>query len=190
MRQKDDKKIAQIFSATLQLVEQNGLTGITMCDISKAANLATGTLYIYFKNKEELINALFVECRSESAQFYFKNHNTADAVEVSFRKLFHNIVQYRLSHFEKFVFLEQCYHSAFIQKNKRGISSKALQPLFSLLNKGKQQNIIKKADNLLLTWYIMGCVNETAKGLHYRSKKMSKTTLAFLFRACWDGIKK
>ena len=72
MRCKDESKVDAIYKATLTLVKDRGLAGITMCDISKEASIATGTLYIYFKNKDELIKALFTECRIKSAHCYFE----------------------------------------------------------------------------------------------------------------------
>ena len=75
MKLRDDKKTEQIFGAALGLVKEKGLAGITMCEIAKEAGLATGTLYIYFKNKEELINILFAECRKASVENYFHQYN-------------------------------------------------------------------------------------------------------------------
>jgi hypothetical protein len=42
------------------------VAGVTMGEIAREAGMATGTLYIYFKNKEELINYLFFDCRREA----------------------------------------------------------------------------------------------------------------------------
>ena len=47
MRVKDESKIDAIFNATLALVKDRGLAGITMSDISKAASIATGPCYIF-----------------------------------------------------------------------------------------------------------------------------------------------
>ena len=70
MKPRDDKKTEQIYCATLQLVKEHGLAGITMSDIAQAAKIATGTLYIYFSGKDELINDLFKECRKVLKLFH------------------------------------------------------------------------------------------------------------------------
>lgn len=188
MRQKDDKKVDRIFNATVKLVEEQGLSGITMCDISKTAGIATGTLYIYFKNKEELINELFVECRKESANFYFKDFDEKDSFKVSYKKIFLNIVQYRLDHFQKFIFLEQCFHSPFINEDKRLFSAKTLQPLFQLFEKARAKGTIKSGDNRFLLWYIVGSINEVVKGTYYSNKKLTSQAINDLFEMSWDGL--
>jgi AcrR family transcriptional regulator len=47
-RPRDENKIEVIYEATLKLVLETGFNGLKMADVAKAANLATGTLYIYF----------------------------------------------------------------------------------------------------------------------------------------------
>ena len=72
MKPRDDKKVEQIYKATLLLVTEKGLAGITMSEIAKEAGLATGTLYIYFKNKDELVNALLPHAESLQLKFILK----------------------------------------------------------------------------------------------------------------------
>ena len=189
MRQKDDKKEQQIFDATLELVVKSGLAGITMCDISKVAGIATGTLYIYFKNKEELINDLFTICRKESAQFYFNGLQSKDNFETSFRKIFYNIVEYRKQYFNKSVFLDQYYHSPYVSEKKRHEATQQLQPFYEVMENGKKQGLAKDYDNLLLLWYVIGCINEVIKGCHYRKKAIDDLTINNLFTMCWNGLK-
>jgi AcrR family transcriptional regulator len=69
---KDEHKIDQIFKATLKLVKENGLAGITMQSVAKEAKIATGTLYIYFKNKDSIITSLFDHCVKNSATIFFR----------------------------------------------------------------------------------------------------------------------
>ena len=189
MRQKDDKKVEHIFDATLQLVEQTGLAGITMCDISKAAGIATGTLYIYFKNKEELINELFSVCRKESADLYFKHLEKEVDFKNAFRRIFMNIIQYRISNFRESIFMDQCFHSPFVGEKKRKESAKFMQPFFELIEKGKEQRIIKDLDNLLLLWFLIGSINEVIKGTRYRKKNLTNEMIEGLFDMCWEGIR-
>src|SRR5690349_15027598 len=114
MRVKDESKVEAIFKATLTLVKERGLAGITMSDISKEASIGTGTLYLYFKNKDELIKALFIECRQKSAQRYFEGISAAAGFKARMQKVFTNIIRYKMLYFEVSAFLEQSYHSPFL----------------------------------------------------------------------------
>ncbi len=48
----------QILSAARELLAENGIAGTSMNQIAERAELSVGTLYIYFKNKEDLYASL------------------------------------------------------------------------------------------------------------------------------------
>lgn len=48
---------ARIISATLELIEEGGIGAATIRDVSKRANVALRTLYLYFENREAMIGS-------------------------------------------------------------------------------------------------------------------------------------
>lgn len=189
MKRKDDQKIEQIYRATLSLVKGKGLAGITMSEIAKAAGLATGTVYIYFKSKDELINNLFSYCRSASAEIYFKNYDAEKPFKIGFKTIWTNLLKYRLKRFEEAVFMEQCYHSPFITESNKETSKKLLQPLYSLMERGKKEKLVKNIDTFLLLTFMVGSLSEVVKHAHYSGKKLTKHVIEDTFQLCWDGLK-
>lgn len=55
MRQAKTDLAEQIFLATDRLMAKEGLDRLSMHKIAKEANVAAGTIYLYFKNKDELL---------------------------------------------------------------------------------------------------------------------------------------
>ncbi|MFZ7239633.1 TetR/AcrR family transcriptional regulator [Avibacterium avium] len=55
MRQSENEMTEQIFLATERLMAAGGLHNLSMHKIAKEANISAGTIYIYFKSKEELL---------------------------------------------------------------------------------------------------------------------------------------
>lgn len=55
MRQAKTDLAEQIFSATDRLMAREGLNQLSMHKLAKEANVAAGTIYLYFKNKDELL---------------------------------------------------------------------------------------------------------------------------------------
>ncbi len=189
MRTKDESKIDSIYKATLQLVKERGLAGITMSDISKAASLATGTLYIYFKNKEELIKALFATCREQSAAAYFAGVDNDLSFEEKMKRLFFNIVKYKMTHFEVSAFLEQSYHSPFVCVTDLKKKQKALNPLFELVEEGIEKKKIKDVEPEMVITYLFGIVNEMVKKAYFSNKKLSNESIEKVYGMFWDGIR-
>lgn len=190
MRVRDDSKTALIYKATLDLVKERGLAGITMGDISRAACIATGTLYIYFKNKEELIKALFLQCREQSALHYFAGIEKTDLFEEKMRQIFTNITRYKIAFYEVAVFLEQSCHSPFVCITDVKKKQKGLQPLLDLISEGIETKKIKDADNELILSYMFGIINEMVKKTYFSRKKISPETIEQLYAMFWDGVRR
>jgi len=189
VKPRDDNKISQIHKATLKLVQENGLAGITMQAVAKEAKLATGTVYIYFKNKESLIIDLFDACIKNSAGVFFKGYSKEIPFKVGFRIIWENILQHRLSRFDESIFIEQCFHSPFIDEDTKVSLKKMFIPLLELLDRGKKEHLIKDIDTFWLTSFMIGTLNEIAKRVNYFNKKLSPDILDANFRMCWDGMK-
>lgn len=189
MRVKDQSKEKAIFKATLKLVKQKGLAGITMCDISKEAAIATGTLYIYFKNKEELIKALFEASRKHSADHYFEGVDPEDDFKDRMHKVFTNIIHYKVDHFDVSAFLEQLYHSSFVCMTDFKKKEKAIKPLYDLLSEGFDQKKLKPSDPEVIITFLFGIINEVVKKNHFAKMKLSEPVIEELFLLFWSGVK-
>ncbi|PSJ80152.1 TetR/AcrR family transcriptional regulator [Neisseria iguanae] len=50
-----------IITATVALIEQNDIDSLTVRQVCKQANIATGTFYHYFQNKDELLLSFIME---------------------------------------------------------------------------------------------------------------------------------
>src|SRR5512147_2903584 len=59
-RDKGDKR-ERILSSALKVFAQKGFFGAKVSDIADAAGVADGTIYLYFKSKDDLLISLFEE---------------------------------------------------------------------------------------------------------------------------------
>ena len=190
MKPKDDSKIEQIFAATLKLVEEIGVAGITMRQIAGEAGMATGTLYIYFKDKESLITSLYEQCKQSSVNAYFKGYDAARPFKTGFKVVFTNILLHKLDHFAIAVFLEQCHHSPFLSQSSKEMSRTLVNPLFKLMERGKQEKLLKDLDTLFLLIFMVGGITEIIKYIKYNNKKITPEIMEAAFAVCWDGLKR
>jgi TetR/AcrR family transcriptional regulator, repressor of fatR-cypB operon len=189
MKLRDETKIESIFKATLALVKVKGLAGITISEIAKKASLATGTVYLYFQSKEQLINNLYTSCRKASVDTYFENFDRSLPFKKGFKIIWLNLLNYRIQNFEEAIFLEQCYHSPFISESAKEMTRQLFQPLYHLMERGKKEKQIKELDSFLLLAFMVGSINVVVRHSHYSNKKLTKDTIEELFSLCWDGIK-
>ena len=72
-RPKSEDKRNDILTAATRIIAEKGLTAST-AEISKTAGIAEGTLFIYFKTKDELLNTVYRQIKLELADAMMSNY--------------------------------------------------------------------------------------------------------------------
>jgi len=65
MRHKSDEKYRKIIAAATKIFSQKGFFKAKVSEIAKEAGIADGTVYIYFKHKDDILISLFEEKMQE-----------------------------------------------------------------------------------------------------------------------------
>lgn len=81
---RDRPKYQQIIQAALEVIAENGYHASQVSKIAKKANVADGTIYLYFKNKEDILISVF---RERMGQFISKIESSIEEKETSSEKL-------------------------------------------------------------------------------------------------------
>ena len=59
MRVRDELKESAIREKAMEMIVAEGFDGLSMQKLAKAANVSPATIYIYYKNREDLLNSLY-----------------------------------------------------------------------------------------------------------------------------------
>ncbi|MCK4754383.1 MAG: helix-turn-helix transcriptional regulator, partial [Calditrichia bacterium] len=65
MRVKDEFKQDALFNATVKLVNEIGFVAASVSKIAKEANVSPATIYIYYKNKDDLLVSTYIEIKKK-----------------------------------------------------------------------------------------------------------------------------
>jgi len=60
MRVRDENKEHIIREKAIEMIVKDGFDGLSMQRLAKAANVSPATIYLYFKNREDLLNQLYM----------------------------------------------------------------------------------------------------------------------------------
>jgi len=189
VKPKDDEKLQAIATATFTLVEQTGLCGLTMAAIAREAGLATGTLYVYFKSKDELLIALYEQAKTATAARLMQGDDPSAPLRTRFQRMWMNWLEHRLTHYAEVVFLEQYYNSPWFSEESRNLSARLFKDWVDLIEQARAQQILKDVPTPMLINSFGGSVRETANLLRSGSLARTDAHLAMAFGLCWDGIK-
>ena len=60
MRTRDDAKEQTIRKKAIEMIFKEGFDGLSMQKLARAADVSPATIYLYFKNREDLLNQLYI----------------------------------------------------------------------------------------------------------------------------------
>lgn len=189
IRQKCDKKRLALLKATLHLVNCNGFHDAPMSKIAKMAAVSPATIYIYFENKQDLINQLYLEVKAEYSVFAFKNYNEEECIKESFKQIWFNIARFRLERIEEANFLSQCDNAPMIDEEIQRQGLKHLQPLLELWERGMQKGVLKLMSPYLLYAYSIYPLAFLTMMQQKNKLNLTDKNLEEAFLAAWDSIK-
>lgn len=189
MRAKDEQKIDAIYNATLSLTQQMGFGGITMARIARDAGIATGTLYIYFKNKEELINSLYLHLKRKKARSFIADMDFDKPLKVVLKQMFTMMLKGAVSESAEMAFLEQYHRSPYIDEAVQTEAMQLFQPFFDIIERGQKEFLIKDVKMDLIMAYLSGSMHEFAALIQDHRMPLNENTFDLMFNMVWDGLK-
>lgn len=189
-RPKDKAKIELIYRATLKLVLKEGYTALRMADVAKAARLATGTVYVYFENKEDLVNKLYLHLKTGKTNEMLSAYRGNDSFFVSFKKLWLAYFMASMREPERMVFLEQFARSSYLKPATLKKADELLHPLVNFITEAQRQQHIKDYPVDLILSGLMGAINETVRYFHDHKINPGKKELDASFEMAWNSVRR
>lgn len=182
-------KKENILKSVLKLVNREGFYHLSMKKIAEEANVAAGTIYLYFKGKEELINALYNMIITDFNHAVLQGYSKHKTVKENFFDMISKAIEFYLVDTDQFSFIEQYTYAPFLFKENQEENFLLLLPIFKMMKAGKKQNLIKQIPDAILLSIIHGSMNTIIK-LHLAkkidlSKKGSKQKF---YESVWQAI--
>lgn len=178
-----------LVKATVNLVNNNGFHAAPMSKIAKMANVSPGTIYLYFNNKQDLINHVYIEVKAAFSQFAFKDYEEHLSVEKGFETIWKNIAEFKLKQVEEAMFLSQCDNTPMIDEASRKEGLKHLQPLLELWERGQKEGVIKAVSPYMLYAF---SIYPIAFLMNMQQRGLYTLTLAHIndaYEMAWSSIK-
>lgn len=187
MREKDPEKIKKIYNATLELVMEEGIDAINISKIAKKSKVASGTIYIYFENKEVLLNELYSYVCNLWQENVDLTEDTSDFRENLF-KLWNKNINFAFKNYNEMHFKILFIHSRYLNEFNRNKTSELLTVFYEMFEKAKEKGLLKNMDCKLMYSMLEGTMLQVIDYL----KKMNscdEQTIRDSFQFCWHGIR-
>lgn len=189
MKLKDESKRTTIISKTIDIVFDKGFAGVKMAELARMVGVSPSTLYVYFKNKEDLIVSITTELiKSISIS---SNNQVKDELpfKMKFKAVWMYWLGFAINHNKEMSFLQQVKQSPYYQLIPSEIKDEKMKVAYSLLDLGKHEGLIKQVDNEVLSAVIGSIMSETTKLILNNKLKLNKEDNDLMFSLVWDALK-
>jgi TetR/AcrR family fatty acid metabolism transcriptional regulator len=158
-----NNKYHQILEAAVKVFARQGFHQSTVAQIAKEAGVADGTIYLYFKNKDDILVQFF---NFRAKQVFESFREEVDRAETSSDKL-RNLVRRHLAEFQRdrdgaVVYQVETHQSSRLAEAQIKEMSKMYRDLISeIIEQGQQEGTIRKDLYVgLVKRFIIGGVDE------------------------------
>lgn len=186
---KSQQKRDALVKATIRLVNNNGFHATPMSKIAKMAEVSPGTIYLYFKNKQDLVNQIYIEVKAAFSEFAFKDYKEGLTVKEGFKNIWKNIAEFKLKEIEEAMFLSQCDNTPIIDEPSRQEGLKHLQPLLDLMERGQKEGIIKPVSPYMLYAFSIYPIAFFMNMQERAIFKLTRENIEEAYEMAWNSIK-
>ncbi|RZL49479.1 MAG: TetR/AcrR family transcriptional regulator [Pedobacter sp.] len=116
MRVRDEDKVNLVKQKALESFIKDGFEGFSMNKLAKSCSISVGTLYIYFKDKDDLIISLAKEYGDGMANAMIKDFDPKASFEEGMRVQWQNRYNYVVVNPHAYLFFEQIRTSSYQER--------------------------------------------------------------------------
>jgi AcrR family transcriptional regulator len=189
MRIKDLHKQEAIINATVQLVNEIGFVSSSVSKIAKNAGVSPATIYIYYKNKEDLLVSTYIGIKKKLGDAAIKNLDENKPIRDIIKDVWFNLFDYISKNKVYFRFTEQFSHSPYSELVKKEEVEKVFEPIYKIVRKGIEQKIIKDINYDILSAFMFYPIITLANPRLCENLKLTDETINTSFTLAWDAIK-
>ncbi|SFI40133.1 transcriptional regulator, TetR family [Paenibacillus sp. UNC496MF] len=183
-------KKQDIMAATLDLIHEEGLQSVTFAKLFKRASVGAGTIYNYFANKEELVNAVYREARKSMGEFLLTNYDPEASLYERFKRLQLNRLEFGIRHPKEFLFIDSFSFSPYISPELRdtGDPNASSEVVLALIVEGQKQGVVKEMDSHLCHQLMHGIISSILKGYYVQKYPLSEVQIQQVLEASWKAV--
>jgi len=146
-----------LFEATVSVLNEHGVEGLTMERVAAAAGVAKGSLYRYFRSKRDLLEFVFTKTLDPIFQNMEKiaasSRSAVEKLREQLHMLFEHVARYAQLH--RLLFEDETAQGVFHSSERRTIETASLQ-MAGIFRQGIDEGVFQEGDPKMLAVMYLG----------------------------------
>ena len=187
-RPKSEDKRNAILDAATRVFAERGLTAAPTLEISRQAGIAEGTLFTYFKTKDDLVNALYREIKLQLADAMMSGFPRKKSVRTRLRHVWDSYVNWGVANPEQRKVLAQLQVSGMLSKESIEAGSAPFVEMQNMTRDAMEQHILRGDVPMELISKMLGASAEATMDLIVLKPTTADKYRDGGFEIYWAGI--
>lgn len=175
---------AAIRAGLRALVAEHGFHGTSMSAVAERAGVATGTAYVHYDSKDDLVVAAYVEAKHRLGEAAVAAVTDTSSPEEMFVQLWRAAHDHLRSHPDDAGFLVQVDASPYHEIAHDEVMARGDDPLSAAVEDGAMRELFLQLPDRVLYELALG----PALRLAVRAEPLSDSQLDLVARACWAAV--
>lgn len=181
-----DKK-EKILQTALKLFITVGFDGTSTSKIVDQADVSNGTLFHYFKTKEELINKLFLKVKNDYREYIMNNMKSSKSTNGKIFQFWSTCIEWISNNPESIAFYDMFSNSPYIDKLTIEEASRGFDFVDKMIIEGIENESLTDAPVELISGYIYASIN-SFKYYMQNSPDQADEYKDLAFKMLWRSI--
>lgn len=185
----DPDKRTAILDAALELFVERGYYGTPVPLVAERAGVGAGTIYRYFKSKEDLVNTLYRQVKQSLAHFVLSGVKQDEPPREIFRQLWFRLAEFARTYPHGFAFLELHHHGSYLDDESRAIETRILDLTRAFIMRLQVEKVVKPLAPMTLMiivyWSFIGLTRCAQEG----RLELTDEVLAQTEQCVWEAIR-
>ena len=183
-------KRENFLSAALKLFVANGVQNTSTAAIAKEAGTASGTLFLYFPTKQDLINELVLKIAREQSEYMQTLLDPSRSVRDTFFAIWDGSLRWLLENMDLYEFNQQIRDTNLVEAAVIQQTGKYFSYYYEAIQRGLEEGTIKPYPVDLIGGFLYQDIVAAMNLLRTQSKPAKqKEIIQMGFDIFWDGIK-
>ncbi len=183
-------KRSRLLDAALALFESRGFDGVTVPEIARSAGVATGTLYLYFKDKAALVNALYRHWKGAYNALVLAPLPHGTPPREAFARYWRRMMRFARAHPQAMRFMDLHHHAAYLDDSSRAMARDYVDVAQAFACDAREAGAIRDLDPLLIVALTWGAAAGLAKFSGQGLLRLDEAAATAMEDALWRAIAK
>lgn len=183
-KRKNDLLRRKIIHSALRLFSEKGFFETRIPEISAHAKVGVGSLYRYFRNKEDIFNETFRYCIQDFERHFEQDVSQSASLQERFFRFWKGLESFSQNEFDELTLIEQNLSSSFLDEDSMQEADKLKNKIYEYFFHANDKEELR----YVFPFLILGSFSGILRFYLVRDKSVDESVLEQSAQILWNGF--